>query len=184
VHRDESQGPCHPCGTAVTGRAVVRHRDEGVCPIHVSVMNHRAAVLASPDSRVQIGFIQDVTSRPEENDAWFKIARDQLLQRQLDFVRGLVEPYADGIALRAGPPFCSQASAPFILLVPRLGVVLCDIVERRAIAGLASNRCTSCGDRVMIPAEHRDKVGDEETADMNEPFSGKVSCGCGTLQLR
>lgn len=44
-----------------------------MCAVHVSVMSHRASVLASPDSRVQIGFIQDVKKRMGENEKWFQV---------------------------------------------------------------------------------------------------------------
>jgi hypothetical protein len=149
-------------------------RADGVCAVHISIMNHRASVLASPDSRTQIGFIQDIRIRDGESENWFQIGRDILYQRQLAFLRSLLEPYAGGVPMRSGPPFCAPGAAPLVLLVPRVGVVLCDIVERRAICGTTSNSCTSCGAAVMVPAT-KGRVSDDENAKLVESLIGKVS---------
>jgi hypothetical protein len=156
------------------------------------VLNHRASVLASPDSRVQIGFIQKVRRRDGENDKWFQLARDLLYQKQLAFLVSLLEPYANGVPMRAGPPFSPTggghvaAATPYVLVVPRVGVVLCDILGRRSITGTTASHCSSCNATVMVSPAPED-IGDEEHAALMHGYHGRVchcvaavaNCGCG-----
>jgi hypothetical protein len=141
--------------------------------VHLALLNHRASVLASPTARTQIGFIQQVQLRDDDDRLWFSNACAQLYQRQFELILELLAPYADGVPMRAGLPFCAPGAAPFVLVVPRVATMLCDIVERRFVSASTSNTCTLCGEAVSAAATSG-KVGDGELAILRRAFRGQV----------
>jgi hypothetical protein len=150
------------------------------------VMNHRAAVLASPASRTQIGFFQQVLLRRGDDETWFRTASAMFYQHQWELLTGLLAPYAGGVPMRAGPPFCAADTphAPFVLLVPRFASVLCDIVERRYVTASTSNACTTCGEVVSMRAARDDPgIGDDEMDAVEHWFRGEVRSLCAPLSL-
>jgi hypothetical protein len=150
------------------------------------VMNHRAAVLASPASRTQIGFFQQVLLRRGDDETWFRTASAMFYQHQWELLTGLLAPYAGGVPMRAGPPFCAADTphAPFVLLVPRFASVLCDIVERRYVTASTSNACTTCGEVVSMRAARDDPgIGVDEMDAVEHWFRGEVRSLCAPLSL-
>lgn len=124
--------------------AVVRMGRHEAYPVYISLQNFTDNVRCAPVARTLVALLQLPEPRPCDSLWRHQLSSRLVYQKCLQILLDRVNVY------RLGFPLFLRHRSLVSILVPRIGLVVADIVEQRNLLGIHSHFAVRCGARVTF----------------------------------